>query len=146
MWNRIAEALKKDNFDGIHELNRAQIVDDIFALTKTGKMTYGEAFKILEFLKNDTSYYSWYSAFSGFNYLQRRVGTESELGQAVVNHIKEWIGKLFESVPISELKPDDQIYTHKQVLTLGWACKLGISNCTEEVKTQFKQYRLTKER
>lgn len=83
LWGKLVAALEKENFNGIHELNRAQIVDDLFALTRGGERKYTETLKWTDFLRKDTSYYPWYSAFTAFNWLLRKVGTESELGQAM---------------------------------------------------------------
>lgn len=51
------------------------------------------------------------------------------------------LDKLYQAVPFSKLQPSDQIYTHKQVLALTWACKLGRDDCIEEVNKQFKEYK-----
>lgn len=54
--------------------------------------------------------------------------------------------KLYKSVPFSKVDADDQIYTLKQVLALTWACRLGNSDCIDEVDKQFKEYKETEKR
>lgn len=83
LWTRISEALLTDDFGGIPDLNRAQIIDDVFSLAKVDKVSYSKVFEIVQFLKNDVSYITWYPAFTGFNYLFRRLGFESLIGQAI---------------------------------------------------------------
>lgn len=49
-----------------------QIVDDVFALMRSEKLEFEAGFQVLEFLKQDTSYYSWYPAITGFTWLRNR--------------------------------------------------------------------------
>lgn len=59
-------------FDGIHVINRAQIVDDSMNLARAGEIPYDIALDIGLYLENETDYYPWYSAFKAFEYLKRR--------------------------------------------------------------------------
>lgn len=54
-WALISNALRKNNHDGIHVLNRAQIVDDLMNLARPGIVEYNEAFEIIEYLKDVSS-------------------------------------------------------------------------------------------
>lgn len=49
-----------------------QIVDDVFALMRSERMTYALGFQVLDFLKDEDSYYVWYPAITGFNWLRDR--------------------------------------------------------------------------
>lgn len=82
LWNRIKAALDSKSFGDIGDLNRAQIVDDLFNLARAGKVKYSLALNIANYLSEDTSYYPWYAAFNGFDFLLRRVG-QSKLGTAI---------------------------------------------------------------
>lgn len=82
LWERILKGLTSDDFDGINVINRAQIVDDALNLARAGIIEYSKAFDVLEYLVKEKEYYPWYSAFSGFQYLRRRLGS-SDAGKAV---------------------------------------------------------------
>ncbi|KAJ8959943.1 hypothetical protein NQ314_006146 [Rhamnusium bicolor] len=141
LWDKIATALSRPNFSEIPDINRAAIVDDVFNLAKVEKVLYSKAFEIIDFLRNDVSYFSWYPTFNGFNYLFRRVGKESELGQAIVTHLSDLMENLYRSVPLSHLDESDQLYTLKQVSTVNWACWLGKQECVTSVLEIFRQYK-----
>lgn len=49
-----------------------QIVDDVFALMRSTRLPYKLGFQVIDFLKKDTSYYSWYPAITGFSWLRNR--------------------------------------------------------------------------
>ncbi|KAJ8921487.1 hypothetical protein NQ315_003105 [Exocentrus adspersus] len=140
LWNRIRNALTGTNFDGITEINRAHIVDDLFNLARAGQVFYPAVLDTVSYLVNETSYFPWYSALSGFSFLLKRVGEESLLGQTISSNILRLMSALYDSVPISTLRDDDVIYTHTQTLALAWACKLGKADCVWDVKDLFSQY------
>lgn len=50
-----------------------QIVDDIFAFMQSGRMTFSTGFTVLQFLRNETDYYVWYPAISGFGWIRNRL-------------------------------------------------------------------------
>lgn len=80
LWSALESALKSEDFDGIPELNRAQIVDDALNLARAGQLDYSTALNIVSYLENETSYYPWYSALSALTVLNRRIGSLSTLG------------------------------------------------------------------
>ncbi|CAH1154369.1 unnamed protein product [Phaedon cochleariae] len=141
LWSRIDMALRTENFGDIHELNRAQIIDDLFNLARTNRMKYSEVFRLIEFLSNDTSYFSWTPAFNGFNFLLERVGRESTLGTSISNHLVPLMTNLYDSTPITTLNETDQIYSLKQALAYSWACLLNNQACTQHSRTQYTEYR-----
>lgn len=79
LWSALESALKSDNFDGIHVLNRAQIVDDALNLARAGQLDYATALNIVSYLENETEYYPWYSAFSALTILHRRIASNEAL-------------------------------------------------------------------
>lgn len=81
LWERISKGLTSNDFDGINVINRAQIVDDALNLARAGIIEYSKALSVLEYLVKEKEYYPWYSAFSGFGYLRRRLGS-SDAGKA----------------------------------------------------------------
>ncbi|KAJ8982960.1 hypothetical protein NQ317_005277 [Molorchus minor] len=82
--NRIMESISNDSWiifnvqhhDAIHVLNRAQLIDDVFALAKTGRVSYERAFDLSDYLNFETEYYPWASAFAVFDYLLDKVADE----------------------------------------------------------------------
>ncbi|KAJ8921486.1 hypothetical protein NQ315_003104 [Exocentrus adspersus] len=145
LWTSIRSALQGKDFSGIVDLNRAQIVDDLFNLARADKLEYSRVFTTSAFLANDTSYYPWYAAFNGYDFLLKRVG-QNRLGKAISSSLLGLMQKLYESVPFSNVNATNQIYTHKQVLALTWACRLGNEDCIGEVSKRYGEYKTSKTR
>lgn len=82
MWSQIEEALKSENFGGIHLLNRAQIVDDVLNLARARIVSYTRALDVISYLEHENEYYPWYSALTALSYLKRRIGNDDSLKES----------------------------------------------------------------
>lgn len=70
-------ALRKPNFDGIPELNRAQLINDLYNFVRyRPDHTLVEFVEFAAFLEQDDSYFSWFRAFTAFDYIIPRIGEE----------------------------------------------------------------------
>lgn len=54
-------------------------MDDVFNLARAGEISYIRALDIVSYLENETEYYPWYSAFTAFTFLRRRIGQDDVL-------------------------------------------------------------------
>lgn len=77
-WYRIFETLNSKNYADIHVLNRAALVDDSLNLARAGMLSYDTAFDCLRYLKLETNYLPFKSAFSGLSYLDQRLSGHAE--------------------------------------------------------------------
>ncbi|XP_063909001.1 membrane alanyl aminopeptidase-like [Zophobas morio] len=136
---KIKDALNSDGQGKIDEISRSQLVDDQLNFVRAGKAEYADVLKFLEFMKNDNSYYTWYSAFEGFSYLLKRTN-DDKIRTPLKKYVKDLMESLLVSVPFTTEKPTDQIYTLKQVLALKWACNLGEENCVNNATAAFTSY------
>lgn len=76
-WKLIATGLKSKDHDGIHVLNRAQILDDVFNFGTSGLMDYEQVFEIASYLTEEEHYLPWLSAFNNFALIERRMDPDS---------------------------------------------------------------------
>lgn len=63
-WQLLIEELMSDNFEVIHVINRAQLVDDSLNLARAGVIPYATAFRVLEYLEKEIDYVPWSSVSS----------------------------------------------------------------------------------
>ncbi len=64
------EQLKTDH-NVIHPINRAYLIDDIFALAATKTVSYATAFSLIEYLSKEEHYVPWSSALRSLAYIGR---------------------------------------------------------------------------
>ncbi|XP_041970213.1 membrane alanyl aminopeptidase-like [Aricia agestis] len=135
-WQLIANALKND-VSSIHHINRAQIVDDVFALMRSERMTYDLGFKVLDFLKDDTSYYSWYPAITGFSWLRNRFihlpDTLAQFDAIIMEFLEKVIDELGYDVRTGEVFTT----TLNRFYILNFACTIGHQGCIDNAIEKF---------
>ncbi|KAJ8974038.1 hypothetical protein NQ317_015852 [Molorchus minor] len=135
MWNRLIYSLKhKDQISTIDVLSRAQLVDDIFNIARTGDVRYQLAFDLIDYLQYETEYYPWYSAFNVFSYILGKTGdveTEDNLKAYILYLLNHTI-----AIPDSREYADEETHIGvlKNVMILNWALDdynvRGIVFCT----------------
>lgn len=140
LWNKIKAVLQSDH-SKVHVMNRAQIVDDAFNLARAGIIDYSQTFSILSYLKNETEYFPWYPTISGFDYLQRVFGADSETGQKLITFERELIEGVLKSVSFTKVNDSNQIYSLKLSMILNRACRLGVQSCITGVQQLFESYK-----
>lgn len=62
----------------IHVLNRAQLIDDAFALARAGYLDYSVPLNMSKYLKKEKSIIPWYTAMNNFNYLIQRMPRDEQ--------------------------------------------------------------------
>jgi aminopeptidase N len=62
-WAALSDLLYSSNYNTIHVMNRAQLIDDSFALTNAGYLSdFQTPYEILRYLVNEDDYFPWYAA------------------------------------------------------------------------------------
>lgn len=69
-WLKIITTLKGKEFQKIHEINRASLIDDLFNLGDTGHVNYGKILSATQYLEHETNYLPWKAAFRGLFVLE----------------------------------------------------------------------------
>lgn len=69
-YQLLSEALYND-IDAIHNLNRAQLIDDTYNFVRTDRLTYDTFLDITRFLEFENEYAAWYPAITAFTTIDR---------------------------------------------------------------------------
>lgn len=78
-WNAIKALLHSDNFNTIHVMNRAQLIDDTFALANAGYHNdFTLAFDIMGYLERETDFFPFYPAYRYLNNLYTVFGPTND--------------------------------------------------------------------
>nr|ADZ05467.1 aminopeptidase N2 [Cnaphalocrocis medinalis] len=139
-WENIANSLRS-NHATIHHLNRAQIVDDVFALMRSENMKYDLGFRVLDFLKQDTSYFSWYPAITGLNWIRNRFLHLPEVLAQYDEQMYEFLDAVIKDLGYDVPSVEPVTKTLNRFYTLTFACNIGHKGCTEDAVQKFRAYR-----
>nr|CAD7255859.1 unnamed protein product [Timema shepardi] len=137
-WALITNYLNSESFTNIHVLNRAQLLDDSFNLARAGVLNYGTALSLTKYLSRETDYIPWYSALTGFNYLDRRIRGMSEYDH---HTFKKCVLRLFETVNdtlgFEEQERDSHTTKINRNLIMSWLCNYEVKSCTDYATREF---------
>ncbi|XP_063990680.1 putative aminopeptidase-2 isoform X2 [Diachasmimorpha longicaudata] len=139
-WYRIIGALKSENFEEIHEINRAALVDDLLNLARAGDLDYKIALDGLEYIKNETNYLPFKSFFNGFDYLHKRfAGGEHQ--HFFKNFTLNFISKIREKMGFGDQSTDDRLTILLRAELNNLACKLDDELCLKKSQEYFALWR-----
>ncbi|CAH2105884.1 unnamed protein product [Euphydryas editha] len=139
-WHKIAEILKGNRREEIHYLNRAKIVNDLFAFLFADKVKFHRLKKVLQFLENETEYAVWSVAILSFNKLRSYY-----LGSDILALIDVVILKVTENA-ISKLgfevrDGDNFVTLRTRMEFLVFACRLGHQGCINKSVALFQDFK-----
>ncbi|KAH8382802.1 hypothetical protein KR009_005332 [Drosophila setifemur] len=134
-WHAIHSLLTTSNWGGVHENNRAQIVDDLFNLARAGHIAYNLTLDVIEYLETETNYIPWTSAFNGFNFLTIRLGNDTA---SFNSYIQDLTRQAYSKLGFNETEADSALDIYLRTKVLSWACRYGSTDCIAKAKTYFQ--------
>ncbi|KAL0833030.1 hypothetical protein ABMA28_001148 [Loxostege sticticalis] len=136
-WELIAKMLKNNPFT-IGELNRAQIVNDVFALYVSGDMSQDLAMKILDYLDQEISLTVWESVLSGFEMLKIE-NAGCEMTKLIYSEWQRFLSKKLERYnwickPLSRDSRETRLFRSKIV---ELALAIRDQTCSEQLYSHW---------
>ncbi|XP_047022060.1 membrane alanyl aminopeptidase-like [Helicoverpa zea] len=140
-WQIIISALKSNDSKIIHHLNRAKIINDLFALVYADELSFSTLDSALGSLSIESDYSVWYAALRGFSklwhYYQGDGETLPYLEQYILRYLDIGISKLGYEPRSTDSFED----LRNRMQLLEFACKLGHNGCVENSVALFKGLR-----
>lgn len=85
-WYKLIKALNGKSFTKIPVTNRATIVDDLLNLARASLVDYNIALDGLEYLKQETDYLPFKTAFNALDYLTKKMSSQPEFNIYTVSY------------------------------------------------------------
>lgn len=140
-WRLIANTLK-ENMTTIDELNRAQIVNDVFALYVAGDIDDQLAMEILDYLDKERSPVVWESALSGYEMLITD-GAGCNMTKILYREWENFMSKKVSPIFMQLTRSQDSHYLTRLFRSnaIQLACELNYQPCHNHLKTVLQEYR-----
>ncbi|XP_069688788.1 aminopeptidase N-like [Periplaneta americana] len=139
LYELLIEFLKSNNYEEIHPLNRAQLLDDALNLARAGLLNYSIALELTTYLISETDYIPWTSYFRGISFLDSRLAG-TELYDNFKKYVLETVGLLHSTVGFNVLANDDHTVKLNRVNALTWACTYGDADCSLNARMLFHDW------
>ncbi|GLG93873.1 Membrane alanyl aminopeptidase [Gryllus bimaculatus] len=138
-WELVSQYLKDASkpLDGVHVLNRAQLLDDAFNLARAGLLPYATALGLADYLSREADYVPWSAALAAFAYLERMLVNHDKY-PVFKGYVLRLIDKLYEHYQFSVPDRHDEKLLLNKLAT--WACRLDNKKCNEAAESALKAY------
>jgi len=138
-WALIADQLLNDH-QGIHLMNRAQLLDDAFNVAKAGFLDYRVALDQTLYLGEETEYIPWSAAISGFGYLSKMLRRTAGFG-AYKSYMLAVVEPLYARLGYDEIPGEPVADSLLRVAVLDLACGLGHPDCVARSVGLLQQWK-----
>lgn len=139
-WRALSFALNSDDYTRIHVMNRAQLIDDAFALAIGGYVDYNLAFDIVKYLNREDDFFPWYTAYRYLNSMYTIFGIKNQRVREFFNKLSEKYYSKFK-LPANYIVPfDDLPERYGRNYAISFACTSGNQQCLDDAHTLVKVY------
>ncbi|XP_059049752.1 membrane alanyl aminopeptidase-like [Achroia grisella] len=139
-WKRISNALKGEDRNKIHNLNRAKIINDIFALYIADQVQFSQLHYIIQYLTLETDYSVWQAAISGLRKLRSRY-LESDIIDELDKTSLNLVRNVINEFGYHPRPTDDYESLRNRLELLEFACDLGDTECIQHTVELFRALR-----
>lgn len=144
LWNALINQLNGNDYEEIHLLNRAQLVDDSLNLARAGIIDYSISFRVLEYLSKEADYIPWASANRGLTLLNRWLsGTTTYANyQSFVRRIVE---PLYKRLGVEVVANEPKLDRYGRNIAINLACQAGLESCLTDSAEKLRQLMTVKD-
>ncbi|KAG5673914.1 hypothetical protein PVAND_003915 [Polypedilum vanderplanki] len=145
-YKLIVDTLNSDEFETIHVINRAQLIDDAMDLAWTGQQDYGIALDMINYLKQESEYIPWKAALDNLRIVNRLL-IRSQLYGVFKAYIRHILKPIYAKVGgISKVPDQTQLASVKhQSMICAWSCRFDVGDCVKKSVEFFNNWMIETE-
>ncbi|XP_065073167.1 aminopeptidase N-like [Ochlerotatus camptorhynchus] len=120
-WENIIYNLY-ENTNAFHRLSRSQLIDDSMNLAHAGKLDYYTAFKVFDYLLDESDFLPWSTASSNLRFLQRMLRHDSVASENLKSYSSMLASNLLATYGFDPIKGESADDEDARLIALEWAC------------------------
>lgn len=131
LWDLLIQQLNKEGnteYNKIHILNRAQLIDDSFHMARAGKLAFDTTFGVMNYLEKETDYIPWTPTNRANTLLNRWL-----TGTAVYPHYQTFMRKnvqaLFTRLGTNIVNNEQRVDRYARTVAINIACQAQLDAC-----------------
>lgn len=133
-WNAIIDELHGENFNSIHELNRAQLLDDSFNLARSDYLNFKIALDLIKYLHQEKELAPLKAGFKSIEFLLTFLDEQNfyeKLRAKLLDIVDEIYVRINNDSALVTAEEEDY-HVLKKLLVNMYACKLGARSCLKD--------------
>ncbi|XP_029156057.1 aminopeptidase N-like [Nylanderia fulva] len=139
-WQRISNYLNYNNYNKIHVLNRAQIIDDAFHLLIAGQLHSFVFWDIIKYLQRERDYIAWYPFFKALEYLSSTFIVLEEEIEKLTSEVRQILHEILTRIEYEEIDDTDVLRNCLRQEAARWACFFGDITCKRVANNKLTQH------
>lgn len=139
-WRNIMRVLNSADYQQIHVLNRAQLIDDAFNLAFDGYVDFDVLLGILAYLQHETDYLPWGSAANYLDRLDYLLSGANETQALFHEFISHLVSRMFAKLGMQQNNGEHFMTKYAREFAINWSCRTGNAKCLDAT---FAEIRLT---
>ncbi|EDX14830.1 GD17884 [Drosophila simulans] len=142
-WKLLIETLNSEDYQSIHVVNRAQLIDDVMYFAWTGEQNYEIALQVISYLERERELLPWKSAFDNLKFVNGILRQSSNFKffksftRRLITPIYEHLNGINDTVA-SEQQQDKTIL---KAMVADWACLFEVSDCIAQALSYYRSWR-----
>ncbi|XP_055631033.1 aminopeptidase N-like [Toxorhynchites rutilus septentrionalis] len=132
-WQLITDAMIMDH-SSIHRLNRAQLIDDAYWLTRSGRLDVEILMNLIIYLRNEVDYVPWAAASNVLSYLNGKLrGTPAYDDFLVL--VDSLVERAYSQISVDSVDESETVLQKNMKQTISaWACIAARKDCLDRTK------------
>ncbi|XP_064118954.1 aminopeptidase N-like [Macrobrachium nipponense] len=139
-WDLLIQQLQNDH-DVIDVINRAQIIDDMFNMALSGRVSYAKALNMILYLSKEKELPVWNAVFENINYMNAMLA-DTEIHEEFKSYILSLLEPLFATLGFQSSPSEDFWHKLSNPDLTQWACELGHIYCVQKAKELYRKWML----
>lgn len=140
-WDGIIAELIGSNYTIIHELNRAQLLDDVFNLARYNHTSLNTALNMIQYLKQEIDLSPLTAGFRMMDFLQQFLDNQNvfnELNPILIS-IADEIYANVNNLEMPQDSEDAHIIAVTKLTVNMFACRYGVKKCIQDATMELNK-------
>lgn len=138
-YDLINKELNSENFEKIHEINRAQYIDDLNDFVATGRLPPKQLFNALPYLARENSYAPWVSARRSILELNQIFAASGKFKE-FHDYTSQFVEPFYTKKTL-EATANESIYDKlSRNIAVDLACQFGVPKCLSDTYDKFAKF------
>ncbi|KAK7584256.1 hypothetical protein V9T40_005219 [Parthenolecanium corni] len=130
---------QKDTSGTISNLDRAQIITNMFSMSWIGLLKYEMTFNIIKYLEIEDDYIPWRTALESLSEI-RNILVRTEIFQSFQQFVRSFLEPKFLSIGDITKTPDDFMSRRYYMLITYWASTYDVKSCHDQSVAIFQTW------